>query len=54
MYILILAKLDVVSQNWVVALANYNFQLHYKTGKSNVEVDMPYHVYPGNKQNWDA
>ena len=39
MYTLTSAKLDAVSQHWVVALASYNFQLHYKTGKSNVEGD---------------
>ena len=38
-YILTSVKLDAVGQHWVAALANYNFQLHYKTGKSNVEVD---------------
>ena len=38
-YILTSAKLDAVGQCWVAALANYNFQLHYKTGKSNVEAD---------------
>ena len=36
-YILKSAKLDVVSQHWVTALAMYNFKLYYKTGKSNVE-----------------
>ena len=39
MYILTSAKLDAVGQCWVAALANYNFQLHYKTGTSNVEAD---------------
>ena len=39
MYILTSAKLDAVGQCWVAALANCNFQLHYKTSKSNVEVD---------------
>ena len=39
MYILTSAKLDAVGQCWVAALANYNFLLHYKTGKSNVEAD---------------
>ena len=39
MYILTSAKLDAVGQCWVAALANYNFQLHYKTGESNVEAD---------------
>ena len=38
-YILTSAKLDAVGQFWVEALANYNFQLHYKTGKSNLEAD---------------
>ena len=33
------AKLGAVGQCWVVALVNYNFQLHYKTGKWNVEAD---------------
>ena len=31
------AKLDAVGHCLVAALANYNFQLHYKTGKPNVE-----------------
>ena len=31
MYILTSAKLDGVGQHWVAELANYNFQLHYKT-----------------------
>ena len=39
MCFLTLAKLDAVGQHWVTALASYNFQLHYKTGKSNVEAD---------------
>ena len=39
MYILTSAKLDAVGQSWAVALASYNFQLHNKTGKSNVEAD---------------
>ena len=38
-YILTLAKLDAVGQCWVAALVNYNFQLHFKTGKSNIEAD---------------
>ena len=28
-----------MGQCWVAALANDNFQLHHKTGKSNVEAD---------------
>ena len=39
MYILTSAKLDAVGQCWVAALANYNFQLHYRTCKLNVEAD---------------
>ena len=39
-YILTSAKLEAVGQYWVVALVNYNFQLHYKTGKSNVQADV--------------
>ena len=33
------AKLDAVEQCYLAAVANYNLQLHYKTGKSNVEAD---------------
>ena len=38
-YILTSAKLDATGQRWVASLANYDFQLFYKTGKSNVEAD---------------
>ena len=38
-YILITARLDATGQRWVVSLASYNFQLHYKSGKQNVEAD---------------
>ena len=38
-YILTSAKLDAMGQRWVAALANYDFGLNYKTGKSNVEAD---------------
>ena len=44
MYILTSAKSDAVGQCWVAALVNYNFQLHYKTGKSNVEPDALSHI----------
>ena len=37
-YILTSTKLDAVGQCWVAALANYNFQLYYKTGKSNIKL----------------
>ena len=32
------AKLDATGQRWVVSLANYNFKLHYRSCKLNVEV----------------
>ena len=36
-YLLTTAKLDATGQRWVASLANYNFTLHYKTGKLNEE-----------------
>ena len=38
-YVLTTAKLDATGQRWIAALANYNFSLHYKSGKTNVEAD---------------
>ena len=38
-YILTTAKLDVMGHRWVAGLANYNFHIHYKSRKSNVEAD---------------
>ena len=38
-YVLTTAKLDVVGHRWVTSLANYNFHLHYQSGRSNVEAD---------------
>ena len=38
-YILTLAKLDATGQHWVASLANYDSQIFYKSGKSNVEAD---------------
>ena len=38
-YILTSVKLDVTGQRWVASLANYDFQIFYKSGKSNVEAD---------------
>ena len=38
-YVLTTAKLDATSQRWIAALANYNFSLHYKSGKTNIEAD---------------
>ena len=38
-YVLTTAKLDAMGHRWIAGLANYNFHLHYKSGKSNVEAD---------------
>ena len=38
-YILTSAKLDATVQRWVASLANYDFRIFYKTGKTNVEAD---------------
>ena len=38
-YILTLAKLDATGQRWVASLANYNFNIHYRPGKTNVDAD---------------
>ena len=39
MYVLRTAKLDAMGHRWVTGLANYNFHIHYQSGKSNVEAD---------------
>ena len=39
MYILTSTKGDATGQWWVATLASYNFQIHYKSGKQNLEVD---------------
>ena len=39
MYILTTAKLDAASHRWVASLANYNFRLHYRSGKANIDAD---------------
>ena len=38
-YVLMTAKLDPASHCWVASLANYNFQLHYQAGKTNIDAD---------------
>ena len=38
-YVLTTAKLDAMGHRWTAGLANYNFHIHYKSWKSNVEVD---------------
>ena len=43
-YILTSAKLDATGQCWVTSLANYDFRISYKSGKSNVEADALSHI----------
>ena len=38
-YVLTMAKLDAASHCWVASLANYTFQLYYRVGKTNIDVD---------------
>ena len=38
-YVLTTAKLDAIGYRWITGLANYNFHIHYKSGKCNVEAD---------------
>ena len=38
-YVLTTAKLDAMRHRWIAVLANYNFHIHYKSEKSNVEAD---------------
>ena len=38
-YVLTIAKLDAMGHRWIAGLANYNFHIHYKSRKSNVEGD---------------
>ena len=33
------ARLDAMGHRWITGLANYNFHIHYRSGKSNVEAD---------------
>ena len=43
-----MAKLDTASHRWVASLANYNFQLYYQTGKTNIDEDTLLRVsWPG-------
>ena len=39
MNVLTTAKLDAASHCWVASLANYNFRLHYRAGKANIDAD---------------
>ena len=38
-YILTTAKLYSTRQRWVASMANYNFEIFYRSGELNVEVD---------------
>ena len=38
-YILTVAKLHAASHCWITSLANYNFRLHYRAGKANIDAD---------------
>ena len=38
-YVLTTAKLDATGQRWIANLANYNFKIHYRSGKSNKDAD---------------
>ena len=38
-YVLTMAKLDTVSHQCVASLVNYDFQLYYRPGKTNINVD---------------
>ena len=38
-YVLTSAKLDATGQRWVANLANYNFKIFYRSGKSNIDAD---------------
>ena len=33
-----------MGQQWVASLANYDFKVYYKTGKSNVDADVLSHI----------
>ena len=47
-YVLTTAKLDAASHHWVASLANYNFRLHYRAGKANIDADALLRVsWPG-------
>ena len=38
-YVLTTEKLDATGQRWITNLANYNFKIHYQSGKSNIDAD---------------
>ena len=38
-YVLSTARLDTLGHRWITGLTNYNFHIHYKSGKGKVEAD---------------
>ena len=38
-YVLTTAKLDTIGQWWLADLANYHFNIHYHSGRQNVDAD---------------
>ena len=40
-YVLTTVKVDPVSHHWVANLTNYNFQLYYRMGKTNIDAETP-------------
>ena len=38
-YVLTTAKLDAIGQRWIANLANYNFKIFYRCGRSNIDAD---------------
>ena len=38
-YVLTTAKLDATGQRWIANLTNYNFKIHYRSGKTNIDAD---------------
>ena len=38
-YVLTTVKLDATGQRWIANLANYNFKIYYRSGKSNIDAD---------------
>ena len=38
-YVLTSAKLDATGQCWIANLANYNFKIFYRCGRSNIDAD---------------
>ena len=52
-YVLTTAKLDATGQRWIASLANYNFKIHYRSGKSNIDADalsrIPWEIVQANQ-----